>query len=68
VRAPADNGTKIHEDGTGTNTPVTNKQGTSFNIEFTFDSDAKCAITIYYFCVEDIGPAGLTLVINDWST
>jgi Zinc finger, C3HC4 type (RING finger) len=66
VRSPADNGTKIHEDGTG-NTPVTatNKQGTSFNIEFTFDSDAKCAITIYYFCVEDIGPAGLTYIPRD---
>ncbi len=27
-----------------------------FNIEFTFDSDVRCAITIYYFCTEEITP------------
>jgi len=27
---------------------------THYNIEFTFDSDVKCAITIYYFAVEEI--------------
>lgn len=32
----------------------------SFNIEFVFDADAKCAITIYYFCTEDVTPAGMT--------
>ena len=25
----------------------------SFNIEFTFDTDVKCAITIYYFATEE---------------
>jgi len=25
-----------------------------YNIEFTFDSDVKCAITIYYFATEEI--------------
>ena len=25
-----------------------------YNIEFTFDSDVKCAITIYYFAMEEI--------------
>lgn len=32
----------------------------SFNIEFVFDADAKCAITIYYFCTEDVTPGGVT--------
>lgn len=31
-----------------------------FNIEFVFDADAKCAITIYYFCMEDFGLNGVT--------
>jgi hypothetical protein len=25
-----------------------------YNIEFTFDSDVKCAITIYYFATEEM--------------
>ena len=25
-----------------------------YNVEFTFDSDVKCAITIYYFATEEI--------------
>lgn len=32
----------------------------SYNIEFVFDADAKCAITIYHFCSEDIHPSGIT--------
>ncbi|XP_064537423.1 E3 ubiquitin-protein ligase MGRN1 isoform X2 [Drosophila montana] len=32
-----------------------------YNIEFTFDSDAKCAITVYYVCTEDVSPSGVTL-------
>lgn len=36
----------------------------SFNIEFVFDADAKCAITIYYFCTEDINPSGVTYVLQ----
>ncbi|ALC49800.1 CG9941 [Drosophila busckii] len=32
-----------------------------YNVEFTFDSDAKCAITVYYFCSEDVSPSGVTL-------
>jgi len=27
---------------------------THYNVEFTFDSDVKCAITIYYFATEEI--------------
>lgn len=49
----SDSATKIHGDGT------VNK-GNSYNIEFVFDSDVRCAITIYYFCCEDVGPTGMT--------
>lgn len=50
-KAP-DSATKIHGEGTG-------NKGNSFNIEFVYDSDAKCAITVYYFCTEDVTPSGL---------
>ncbi|KAF7279952.1 hypothetical protein GWI33_006578 [Rhynchophorus ferrugineus] len=33
---------------------------TCFNIEFTFDCDVRCAITIYYFCTEEITATGVT--------
>ena len=39
-----------------------------YNIEFTFDSDAKCAITIYYFCTEEVSPSGITMVPRDGLT
>ncbi|XP_056633751.1 E3 ubiquitin-protein ligase MGRN1 isoform X1 [Diorhabda sublineata] len=38
---------------------------TSFNIEFTFDCDVRCAITIYYFCTEDFSPNGVTYIPKD---
>ncbi|CAH1115328.1 unnamed protein product [Psylliodes chrysocephalus] len=38
---------------------------TSFNIEFTFDCDVRCAITVYYFCSEDFTPSGVTYVPRD---
>ncbi|KAL3178845.1 hypothetical protein MRX96_009513 [Rhipicephalus microplus] len=30
-----------------------------YNIEFTFDTDVRCAITIHYFCAEEITSNGL---------
>ena len=27
-----------------------------YNLQFTFDADVRCAITIYYFCTEEITP------------
>lgn len=39
------------DDGTG-------RSSTSYNIEFTFDSDVRCAITIYYFCTEEVTTQG----------
>nr|CAD7258934.1 unnamed protein product [Timema shepardi] len=35
-------------------------KATNFNIEFTFDCDARCAITIYYFSTEEISTTGIT--------
>ncbi|XP_015907254.1 E3 ubiquitin-protein ligase MGRN1 [Parasteatoda tepidariorum] len=40
---------------------------TSYNIEFTFDSDVRCAITIYYFCTEEITTNGVTYTPQDAS-
>jgi hypothetical protein len=31
-----------------------------YNISFTFDSDVRCAITIFYFCTEEITANGVT--------
>lgn len=56
-KAP-DCATKIHGDGT------TNK-GNSFNIEFIYEADTKCAVTIYYFCTEDITSNGVKWVKID---
>ena len=35
----------------------------AYNIEFTFDCDVRCAITIMYACTEDATPNGLVLVL-----
>lgn len=37
----------------------------TFNIEFIFDCDVKCAITIHYFCTEEITSTGVTYVPRD---
>lgn len=49
-------------------TPPPPPPPSKYNIEFTFDSDAKCAITIYYFCSEDVSPSGVTLVPREGLT
>ncbi|XP_020281991.1 RING finger protein 157 [Pseudomyrmex gracilis] len=36
-----------------------------FNIEFVFDCDVKCAITIYYFCQEDVTTKGVKYIPRD---
>ncbi|KAK6638352.1 hypothetical protein RUM44_008781 [Polyplax serrata] len=42
-------------------TPKENK----FNIEFAFDCDSKCTITIYYFCTEEVTSSGLVYTPRD---
>lgn len=37
-------------------------KSTQFNIEFTFDCDARCGITVYYFCTEEITADGVMYV------
>ncbi|CAH0747862.1 unnamed protein product [Diatraea saccharalis] len=44
-----------------------NGKGTYYNIEFTFDCDARCAITIFYFCTEEVTPAGVVYYPRDSS-
>ncbi|CAG0883737.1 unnamed protein product [Darwinula stevensoni] len=39
--------------------PVSLPRSTKFNIEFTFDCDVRCAITVHYFCTEELTPHGL---------
>ncbi|XP_013182357.1 PREDICTED: E3 ubiquitin-protein ligase MGRN1 isoform X1 [Papilio xuthus] len=42
-----------------------NVKGTYYNIEFTFDCDARCAITVFYFCTEEVTPAGVVYYPRD---
>ena len=35
------------------------KKPMHFNIEFTFDCDVRCAITIHYFCTEEVTTKGV---------
>uniref|UniRef100_A0A6A7G4Y0 RING-type E3 ubiquitin transferase n=2 Tax=Hirondellea gigas TaxID=1518452 RepID=A0A6A7G4Y0_9CRUS len=37
----------------------------SFNIEFTFDCDVRCAITIMYFCAEESTSQGISYIPRD---
>lgn len=50
-------GTKV-EDGAVKDGDTTGK-GTYYNIEFTFDCDVRCAITVFYFCTEEVTPSGI---------
>ncbi|XP_012551644.2 E3 ubiquitin-protein ligase MGRN1 isoform X2 [Bombyx mori] len=45
--------------------PESNGKGTYYNIEFTFDCDARCAITVHYFCTEEVTPAGVVYYPRD---
>lgn len=38
-----------------------------YNIEFTFDCDVKCAVTIYYFATEEISTSGVAYTPRDSS-
>ncbi|KAI5635477.1 zinc finger, c3HC4 type (RING finger) domain-containing protein [Phthorimaea operculella] len=44
-----------------------NVKGTYYNIEFTFDCDARIAITIFYFCTEEVTPTGVVYYPRDAS-
>ncbi|EFN81444.1 E3 ubiquitin ligase RNF157 [Harpegnathos saltator] len=41
------------------------KKPNRFNIEFVFDCDVRCAITIYYFCTEEISTKGVAYIPRD---
>ncbi|XP_066965186.1 probable E3 ubiquitin-protein ligase MGRN1 isoform X8 [Macrobrachium rosenbergii] len=38
---------------------------TRFNIDFTFDCDVRCAITIMYFCTEEVTTSGMIYTPRD---
>lgn len=48
-----------HTDASTATTSENPTVNTSYNIEFTFDSDVRCGITIYYFCTEEITANGV---------
>lgn len=52
VRAPPIDFGKVRADGDHRDVEL--GKGSPFNIEFTFDCDVRCAITVYYFCTEEI--------------
>ena len=31
-----------------------------YHLQFTFDSDVRCAVTVYYLCTEEISPVAAT--------
>ncbi|XP_076661261.1 mahogunin ring finger 1 isoform X1 [Halictus rubicundus] len=41
------------------------KKSSRYNIEFTFDCDVRCAITLYYFCTEEVTTKGVTYTPRD---
>lgn len=46
----------------------TDAEEKSYNIEFVFDADMKCAIKIYYFCTEEITTNNITYLPRDTVT
>ncbi|KAF5307905.1 hypothetical protein FQR65_LT06472 [Abscondita terminalis] len=63
VRAPPIDFGKARSDGDHRDVEL--GKGSPFNIEFIFDCDVRCAITIYYFCTEEITSSGVTYIPKD---
>lgn len=38
---------------------TTGSGSTKYNIEFIFDTECRCAITVLYFCTEEVTPNGI---------
>lgn len=51
--------------GTGQGHGDEEDKSSRFNIEFIFDSDCHCAITVYYFCTEEVSSSGVTYIPRD---
>ncbi|XP_055311143.1 probable E3 ubiquitin-protein ligase MGRN1 [Sitodiplosis mosellana] len=56
---------KVADNSLKNSNEPTNDHNNLVNIEFVFDSDAKCAIQIFYFCTEEVTATGLTYVPRD---
>ena len=63
IRIPSDSDIKE----TSETNCETNKESNRYNIEFLFDSDVKCAITVHYFCTEDMTSNGIIYTPKDSS-
>lgn len=59
VRAPSDVGKLPVDKERKDLRDIEPGKGSPVNIEFTFDCDIRCAITIYYLCTEELGPNGV---------
>ncbi|KAB7505592.1 RING finger protein [Armadillidium nasatum] len=56
---------RIVDDSLSLKEPENRAVNTQFNIEFTFDCDVRCAITIMYFCTEEVTSSGLIYTPRD---
>ncbi|RXG60115.1 RING finger protein [Armadillidium vulgare] len=56
---------RIVDDSLSLKEPENRAANTQFNIEFTFDCDVRCAITIMYFCTEEVTSSGLIYTPRD---
>ncbi|XP_048479551.1 E3 ubiquitin-protein ligase MGRN1 isoform X2 [Plutella xylostella] len=68
VRCPEPVGKLADDNKIGDGPPKSaegNGKGTYYNIEFTFDCDARVAITIFYFCTEEVTPTGVVYYPRD---
>ncbi|XP_048757856.1 E3 ubiquitin-protein ligase MGRN1-like isoform X4 [Ostrea edulis] len=58
---------KVDDNDEGSEGEKSDSMNTRYNIEFTFDSDSKCAITIYYFATEDVSNGQITFQTRESS-
>ncbi|XP_059481492.1 probable E3 ubiquitin-protein ligase MGRN1 [Neocloeon triangulifer] len=49
----------------GTAQDPKSEDSSRFTVEFTFDCDCRCAITIFYLCQEEVTPMGATYVSSN---
>ena len=59
----ASNGEDIKETTQTESEPI--KESNRYNLEFIFDADVKCCITIHYLCTEDMTPNGIIYTPKD---
>lgn len=53
---------KTESDSAACTMTMSNTPSTNYHVEFVFDSDVRCAITIYYFCMEEMTANGVNYI------